>query len=117
MKALLHSSSAELRVDAALRWLRDRSRAATGVVLAATQDAASELVRTVVAGGAAASGWSPPTVGRLAGVLAAGRLATAQRAPVGVLSLEAICARVIAKEGAEGRLARYQGQRWVPRLK
>ncbi len=44
MKALLHSSSAELRVDAALRSLRERSGAAPGVVLGATQEAGSELV-------------------------------------------------------------------------
>ena len=61
-------------------------------------------------------GWRALTLGRLATMLAQDRLTEEGLAPVGSLSLEALCARAVSELAREGRLGRYAGLADTPGL-
>src|SRR5262245_2179572 len=105
---LITSPMAAERVAQAVSWLASRGAATPVVVVAATGESASDVIRQAsrVTSAGASFGWQRFTLGRLAAQLAARRLAEAQLATVGMLALEALCARVVhqlAQRGALGR--------------
>jgi RecB family exonuclease len=107
--ALLISPAAPERVARARAWLAGRAAAEEVLVVAATQGAASELLRAaaVQAETGAAFGWHRVTLGGLAAALAAPALAEAGRVPVGRLACEAVAARALHALAREGRLGRW----------
>ena len=117
-RALVISPSAAARLDRASVWLRRRRPSEQVLLLGASVDAASELARGVVARGRAAFGWHRMTLGRLAAALATPTLVARGLVPVGMLALEAICARALdglAQRGALGRLAPVADRPGLPR--
>lgn len=90
----------------AAAWLESRPVSEETLVVAATADAASEQIRTVAKARGAAFGFHRFTLSRLAAELAKLALVTQNLASVGSLALEALCARVIDRLRAEGRLVR-----------
>ena len=97
------SCRAELRLGEAAAWLASRPPAEEVLVIGATYDAASELVRRVARTG---FGWHRLTLGRLAAERSKLALADRDLAPAGQLALEALAARVLQRLRAEGRLGR-----------
>ena len=77
------------------------------LVLAANADAASELVRHVALEKGAAFGWHRLSLPQFAAVLAAPLLAERGIVPLGPLGVQAICARVVNRLGAQSALGRY----------
>lgn len=112
------SARAELRLREAAAWLEARGADEQILIIGATHDAASELIREVARVRGTGFGWHRMTLGRLAAELAALPLAAEQRAPVGVLPVEALCVRVLhAMQGAGtlGRLEAVVEQPGLPR--
>lgn len=106
MRRLISAPSAELRVREAAAWLAGRPTGEEVIVVAATSDAASEQIRGIARARGTAFGFHRFTLDRLAAELARLAMVTRDLAPVGSLALEALCARVIDRLSAEGRLAR-----------
>jgi hypothetical protein len=107
-RRLVVSPHADQRTATARAWLAGRERAEEVLVVAASADAGSELLRGVARDAGSAFGWHRTTLPRLAGTLAAGALALAGRVPIGRLASEAVVARVLhdlAERGALGRFA------------
>lgn len=103
------ASAAHLRIARAHQWLASREPAEEVLVVAASADAANDLLRGVVAaGGSSASfGWYRATLGRLAATLAAPVLAKRNLSPVGGLASEAVMARAVQAVRGAGGLGRY----------
>ncbi len=95
VRQLLTSAASWPRLEAAQQWLRGRAPGSRALVVAATQDAASELVRAAALASGAAFGWQRFTLGRLAAVVAADALAARGLSPLSALGVEAVCARVV----------------------
>ncbi len=111
---VIASARAELRLAEVGRWLAARDRAAEVLVVAASLDAAAEVIR----GAGGSFGWHRTTLGRLAAELAVERLAELALAPIGELPIQALCARVVQRmriEGTAGRLAPVIDQPGLPR--
>ncbi|HEX2573868.1 MAG TPA: PD-(D/E)XK nuclease family protein [Polyangia bacterium] len=90
-----------------MAWLVAGGGNAPVLVLGATAEAAHELGRRAGQHVGAALGWYRMTLGRLGATLAAAALAEAGLAPVGMLALEAVCARLVARLGRAGTLGRF----------
>jgi RecB family exonuclease len=104
-RILFESSSAEDRIERAVRWLAEREEAHVTVV-GGTLDAAAEVCRrAVMLRGKGSLGWSRTTLSGLAASLARTELARLGLAPASPLALEAICARVV--HDAESKLGRF----------
>jgi ATP-dependent helicase/nuclease subunit B len=104
---LLVSSCADDRLAIARSWLRARSPSEEVLVVGASADAASDLVRSAALESGAAFGWHRATTARLAASLAARALTQRGRVPVGRLVSEAVVARVIHELGERGELGRF----------
>ena len=110
------SPHASRRLARARGWLAGRAASESLLVLAATRDAASDLIREAVRGPGACFGWHRATLGMLAAQLAAGSLAGDGLAPASGLCLEALCARVVHRLARDGQLGGYQAIAELPGL-
>ncbi len=101
--------SARGRLERARRWLVERAPAEELLVVGASAEAASELLRsaTLRSEGGASFGWHRATPGRLAAELARTALIELERVPVSRLGVEAVVARVVHERAREGLLGRY----------
>ncbi|MEO8701869.1 MAG: PD-(D/E)XK nuclease family protein [Kofleriaceae bacterium] len=118
MVRVVLSARAELRLREARAWLAGRGADEEVLVVGATYEAASDLIRTVAAERGSGFGWHRLTLGRLAAELAKLELASRDLAPVGTLPIEALCARVLHRLrelGQLGRLAAVVEQPGLPR--
>ena len=92
------------RRAAAAAWLRDRPCDAEVLVVAASWEAADEIVRDLVRATGVHFGVVRATLGRLAGLLAAPALAARAAVPASGLSLDAVAARAVHQLTAAGAL-------------
>ncbi len=106
MKRVVCSPSAVDRVRAAAQWVAERGRATELIVVAATSESAKELTRRASHGLGASFGWHEFTLPRLAWALAGPALAERGFTPIGMLALEAVCARILHRSAASGSLGR-----------
>lgn len=115
-RILFESSSAEDRIERAVRWLAERDEAHVTIV-GATLDAAAEVCRrAVVLRGKGSLGWTRTTLSGAAASLARTELARLGLAPASPLALEAICARVVHdSDHALGRLSPIADRPGLPR--
>ena len=90
----------------AAAWLALRPMSEETLVVGATPDAASEQIRAIAKTRGAAFGFHRFTLNRLAAELAKLALVTKNLASVGMLAIEALCARVIDRLHGEGKLQR-----------
>ncbi|HYY53598.1 MAG TPA: PD-(D/E)XK nuclease family protein [Myxococcales bacterium] len=114
MRELVTSAAASARLDLARDWLCERGPAARALVVAATQEAAAEVVRAAAAACGAAFGWQRFTLGRLAAVVAADAMAARGLSPLSPLGVEAMCARVVHQ--LRGRLGKFDPVAMQPGL-
>jgi CRISPR/Cas system-associated exonuclease Cas4 (RecB family) len=89
-------------------WLAQRPTSERVLVVGATLDAASELLREVAGRVPAAFGWERMTLGRLAALAAAKALRDRALSPLSPLGVEAVCARLVHQLGAKDELGRFQ---------
>src|SRR5262245_45170879 len=108
------SASAQARVEHARRWLAGRAAAEPVLVVAASLDAASDLLRAVALARGALFGWQRATLTRLAAELAGPALLAQGLVPAGRLAAEATAARVAEALAAAGTLGRYTAAREGP---
>ncbi len=111
-RTLHRAPGADLRIGRASEWLAARAPSEEILVVAASADAAHDLLRTVTLGKGAAFGWHRATLGRLAAQLALPALVGEGVAPVGMLATEAVVARVLhamREAGGSASLGRYGG--------
>jgi RecB family exonuclease len=102
------SPSARERVGAALRWLAERRAGEPALVVAASADAASELLRGAASARGAAFGWHRATLARVAAELARPALAAEGLVPAGALAAQALVARVVHGLSLARRLGRLE---------
>lgn len=105
---LVTASAASARIDCARQWLMRRSPGEEVLVVAASSDAANELLRGAALERGAAFGWHRTTLPRVAAVLAEPALAERGVVPVGRLAAEAVVARVLHAWRADGALGRFE---------
>ena len=103
-RATIRSPCAATRVDRAAEWLAARGRSSEVIVVGATQESVIALTRAAVVAGGSSFGWRRFTLGGLAAALAGPTLAARGKTPVSLLSLEAVCARIVHRFAAEGAL-------------
>jgi len=103
---LIESPHGHARFEQARRWLLARAAAERVLVLAASLEAASNLLRAVVSEKRAVFGWQHESLTSLAARLATFPLAERGLVPAGTLALEALCVRVVAELGARNELGR-----------
>jgi len=118
MRRVVTSARAELRLREATAWLASRGADEPILIVGASHEAASELIRLVARERGTGFGWHRMTLGRLAAELAKLALAMAQQTPIGMLPLEALCARVLhgmRLAGTLGRLEAVVEQPGLPR--
>ncbi len=102
------SARAARRLHEAGTWLASRAPSEEVLVVGASYEAASELIRSVAATHTGTGfGWHRLTLGRLAAELAKLELAARDLAPAGLLPIEALCARVLHRLRGEGQLGRF----------
>ncbi len=108
-RSFLAEPSAAERLRVAREWLTSRSPSEELLIVAATQDAVSEILRATALASerGAVFGWHRVTLGRLAAELAGPRLLEEGRAPVGRLTVEAVVARAVQSVRESGGLGRY----------
>ena len=104
---ILRSSRAELRTARAQEWLSDHPPATEVLVVAATPDAASDLLRRAAIRRGASFGWYRATLGRLAAELATPALIEGELAPIGRLASQAVAARVLHELAETDELGRF----------
>ena len=107
-RSLVTSSSAHLRLRHAAEWLCRRLSSERVLVIGATLDGPSELLRNVATGVPASFGWERITLTRLAGLVAAKALRERELSPLSPLGVEAVCARLVHQLGARQELGRFQ---------
>ena len=105
-RRLVTSHGAHARLEAARAFLRERRPQERLLIVGATLDGASELLRT--SGTEATFGWERLTLGRLAARIAQERLEARGLATLSALGLEAVCARVVHALRQASALGRYQ---------
>jgi CRISPR/Cas system-associated exonuclease Cas4 (RecB family) len=116
VRELVTSSAAAPRLELAGAWLREQGPAGRALVVAATQEAASEVVRAAAAVCGAAFGWQRFTLGRLAALVAGDSMAARGLSPLSPLGVEAVCARVVHQlRGRLGTLEPVATQPGLPR--
>ena len=101
------ASASQQREASARAWLLSQEAGAEVLVVGASADAASDLVRAAAATRGASFGWHRATLGRLAAVLAGPGLVEAGLVPVGRLAAEAVVARVVHVLAQRNALGRY----------
>ncbi len=114
----MESPHGPVRFDAALGWLQAQPRSAGVLLLAASLEAANDLLRAVVRRNGAVFGWYRESLASLAARLSALPLSRRQLTPAGPLALEALCIRVVAeleREKALGRLTELADRPGLPR--
>ncbi len=116
MRRVVSSARAELRLREAAAWLGARGVDEPILIVGATYEAAAELIRTVAVERGSGFGWHRMTLGRLAAELAKLALAAQQRAPIGPLPVEALCARTLHGMRAAGTLGRLEAVAEQPGL-
>jgi ATP-dependent helicase/nuclease subunit B len=99
---LVSAASARQRLVRAAAWLAAQPRDAEILVVAASFDAAHELLRELAASRGAAFGWHRRSLARLAADLAAESLARDDAVPIGPAAAEAVVARVLHEQRASG---------------
>ncbi len=104
----IRSPSARERVAAATRWLAERRAGEPVLVVAASSDAASELLRGAASARGAAFGWHRATLPRVAAELARPALVAAGLVPAGALATQALTARVVHELARAGLLGRFE---------
>ena len=104
---ILRSARGELRTARAREWLSAHLPAAEVLVVAATPDAASDLLRTAALSQGASFGWHRATLGRLAAELATHALVEDELAPIGRLASQAVVARVLHELAESDGLGRF----------
>ena len=112
-RALVVSAAAEERIAAALRWLDAQPRDREVLVLAASAQAADELLRAATRASGARFGLHRTTLPRFAALLARTTLAAQGRVPASTLSATAVAARAthaLSQQGALGYLGRVAGR-------
>jgi ATP-dependent helicase/nuclease subunit B len=101
---LFSSPRAEVRRTRALSWLGTRKTSERVLLLGATSESSGELLREALSIGIvqerAVFGWQRLSLMRLASTLAAPELARRGLVPIGGLSLEALCARLLHEDAA-----------------
>ncbi|MEJ7599982.1 MAG: hypothetical protein WKG01_18895 [Kofleriaceae bacterium] len=107
-RRVVRAARAELRLREAAAWLGARGADEQVLVIGATPDAASEVIRDVTLARGTGFGWHRFTLGRLAAELAKVELARRDLAPVGQLPIEALCARVVHRLRVDGKLGRLE---------
>ena len=116
--AIVCDPCAAERLSRARRWLAESRPGEELLVLAASQEAASDLIRDCIgppAGMAvAAFGWHRATLGQLASSIASPSLARAGLAAVTPVSIEGVVASVLQALGEAHALGRYQNIRELP---
>lgn len=105
---LVCASRATLRIERARAWLAERAPGEELLVVAATHDAASDLLRHAATVRGAAFGWHRATLARLAAQLATPALAERRLAPLGALAAEALATRVLQTLRTRGALGRFE---------
>jgi RecB family exonuclease len=108
-RRLVLADAASHRIAAALHWLEAQPRDAEVLVLAASAQAADELLRAATRASGARFGLHRTTLPRFAALLARALLAERGRVPVSTLSATAVAARAthaLSQRGALGYLAR-----------
>lgn len=103
------SAAARVRLAHAREWLLARPPAEELLVVAATTDAANELLREAARERGAAFGWHRTSFARLAASLAEPGLLRAGAVPVGALACQALMARVVHGARERGELGRFEG--------
>ncbi|HEY3594611.1 MAG TPA: PD-(D/E)XK nuclease family protein, partial [Polyangiaceae bacterium] len=105
------------RIRRAVELLRKEGASAEIAIVAPSIDAASWVARQAAALQGAAFGWHRFTLARLAGFLASPLLAARGLTPVAGLALEAVCARIVHRRGADklGRFGRIADRPGLPR--
>ncbi len=112
--SIVTGPAAHERLARARQWLAGRDAGEEVVVVAATLDAAHELLRSTAAEVGAAFGWHRVTLGGLAAGLAAPSLVVDGRVPVGRLVSEAVAARVVHQLHGENVLGRFSAVAGLP---
>ncbi len=102
------------RLERARDWLLDRDAGEEVLIVAASPDAAHELLRSAAQEAGAAFGWHRKTLDRLAADLAAPSLVADGLVPVGRLVSEAVTARVVHRLSGEQALGRFTGVAGLP---
>lgn len=105
LRAVLSTSGA-VRRRVALEWLRAQGTQAELLLLGATAGAALDLSRAAAAELGSAFGWHRATLLRAAGAVAAVPLARLGLVPMAPLAVQAVCARLVHRLNAEGKLLR-----------
>ncbi len=107
---LLVSAAASRRIARARAWLFARAPGEELLVVAASMDAANELLREACAAapGGASFGWHRATLPRLAAQLAEPWLVREDRVPVGRLPASAAVARAVHRLAQQGGLGRFE---------
>jgi ATP-dependent helicase/nuclease subunit B len=103
----IRGAAAHQRLARARRWLLERGPAEETLVVAASRDAANDLLRGAALERGASFGWHRVTLDGLAASLAESARAAAELVPVGGLVVEAVVARVVHALASAGRLGRY----------
>lgn len=110
---IVRAARSERRLDEARAWLAERPSREPLVVIGATPEAGSNLLRETVLRAepetdtAAAFSWHRRTLGRVAVELAMPAITDRGLTPIGALPREAIVARVLHELGAKGKLGRF----------
>jgi ATP-dependent helicase/nuclease subunit B len=107
LRRIVCGPDAAIRLEEASRWLADRGPTTELAVVGASMQAAADLTRSLGRDVGACFGWHRFTLVRLAWSLAEGPMAARGLLPVGGLSVEAVCARVVYGAAAQGRLGRF----------
>lgn len=104
---LLRSAGAEQRLLRAREWLASRAAGEELLVVAASSEAAGDLLREAALAVGGAFGWHRATLPRLAASLATPALVASGLVPVAGLAAEAVVARLLHRLGGRGELGRY----------
>lgn len=106
---LIVSSAAALRLERAREWLGARPPGEELLIVAASGDAANELLRRTCAASVcgASFGWHRATLPRVASQLAESWLLRSGRVPIGRLPATAALARAVQRLGESGALGRF----------
>jgi len=106
-RSLIESVAAAPRLQRAAEWLARRAPAEEVLVIAASADAANDLLRAAAQRAGAAFGWHRATLPRLASILATPELIASATTPIPVLAAEAVAARVLHGLDSQGKLGHY----------
>ncbi len=104
---VLVSSRAQLRLHRAHTWLREQAPATEVLVVGASLDAASALLRDALDPHPAAFGWHRTTLNQLAAGMAAPLLTANGTVPLGRFGARAVAARTIDRVAQARQLGRY----------